>query len=157
MADYLRAALIALAMTALLTMPASGPAAAASAPGADGLSGTWRVSRICLTICASPNPVLKVVSHLAGNVFATSGSTRQVFYRIGTQVLVHGPKDSLLLTIQTAGQLMSGFGVGADGSTFKTTWQCVAAKSGVNNALGVSAALAGATLNRAVPSGRIRC
>jgi hypothetical protein len=106
------------------------PAAARQAPTApDGLSGTWRVSRTCLTICTSPQPVLKVVHHLSGRVFVTAGAVRQTLYLTGTQVLVHGPKDSLILTVRTRGQLMSGYGVGTDGSTFTSTWRCVAASS----------------------------
>src|SRR5215469_12398361 len=74
------------------------PASARQAPTApDGLSGTWRVSRTCLTICTSPQPVLKVVHRLSGPVFVTGGTVRQTLYLTGTQVLVHGPKDSLIL------------------------------------------------------------
>ena len=106
------------------------PAAARQTPTApDGLSGTWRVSRACLTICVSPKPVLKVVHHLTGQVFVTEGTVRQTLYLTGTQVLVHGPKDSLILTVRTLGQAMDGYVVGNDGSTFTTTWRCVAAPS----------------------------
>lgn len=123
--------LTALALTvglALLITSATMPAAGATAaPSSDGLSGTWQVSRTCLTICVNPKPVLKVVSHLYGAVFTTGGPTPQMLYRIGKQVLVHGPKDSLLLNVETHGVLMRGRGVGADGSTFETTWRCVAA------------------------------
>lgn len=126
---YRRLTMLALAvglslLVAAATMPANG---ATAAPASDGLSGTWQVSRTCLTICVSPKPVLKVVSHLYGAVFTTGGPTPQMLYRIGKQVLVHGPKDSLLLNVETRGVLMSGRGVGADGSTFETTWRCVAA------------------------------
>lgn len=109
----------------ILAVSATGPAAAVT-PAPDGLSGTWQVSRTCLTVCVSPKPVRKVVSHLQGDVFVTGSHPRQVLYRLGMQVLVHGLKDSLLLAIKTPGLLMSGFGVGADGSTFTTTWRCVA-------------------------------
>ncbi len=106
------------------------PAAARQAPTApDGLSGTWRVSRTCLTICASPKPALKVVHHLRGQVFVTEGTVRQTLYLTGTQVLVHGPKDSLILTVRALGQAMDGYGVGNDGSTFTTAWRCVAGPS----------------------------
>ncbi len=111
----------------LLTASAMGSASATPAPPGDGLSGTWQVSRICPNVCVSPQPVLKVVRHWEGAVFVTAGSTPQVLYQLKTQeVLVHGPKDSSVLTVRSRGQLMSGSGVGADGSTFETTWRCIA-------------------------------
>lgn len=126
-----RRTLAAFAITAslsLLTTVATGVTAAVPpATQSDGLSGTWQVSRVCLTLCTNPRPVLKVVHHVSGAVFMTGGHTPQVLYLLGTQVLVHGPKDSLVLTIRSRGRFMSGSGVGADGSTFKTTWRCVAA------------------------------
>jgi hypothetical protein len=132
------AALFTVAALWLTSAPATLPALAAQpAVSEDILSGTWRVSRTCLTHCVSPKPVLKVVHHLDGSVYVTEGSVRQLLYLSGSQVLVHGPKDSLMLTIRTRGQLMSGYGVGTDGSTFTTTWRCVAAPS--------SAALSGTT------------
>jgi hypothetical protein len=100
---------------------------AAPAPAGDGLSGTWRVSRTCLTYCVSTPPARRVVvRHQHGDVYITAAQPPQVLSRLGGKVLVHGPKDSLLLTIDSPGRLMSGVGVGADGSTFKTTWQCIA-------------------------------
>ncbi len=93
----------------------------------DGLSGTWRVTRVCLAICVTPPPALKVVRHVRGDIFMTGPPTPQVLYRMGAQVLVHGPKDSSLLAIESPGRLMSGRGVGNDGSSFTVTWRCVAA------------------------------
>lgn len=133
--------LVALAMAIILFMlavPAPGRSAAAAPAATDVLSGTWRVSRTCLTICASPKPVLKVIRHLDGDVYATGGSTPQVLYLIGRQVLVHGPKDSILLTIDAPGRLMHGLGVGADGSTFQTTWRCTAARGAAATAQGAT-------------------
>jgi hypothetical protein len=135
--------LTALALAVLLALPAisrTEPAAATPAPPGDGLSGTWQVSRICLSICLSPPGVLKLVHplHAATGVFVTSDPTSQVLYRIGTQVLVHGPKDSSVLTIRTLGRLMSGVGVGADGSTFTTTWRCIAPAAPVPTVPGVT-------------------
>jgi hypothetical protein len=109
----------------LLTVSGTRSAAGIPASPSDGLSGTWQISRLCLTICVSPKPVLKTVRHWHDAVFETVSRPPQILYRIGTQVLVHGPKDSLVLTILTRGMLMSGSGVGADGSTFDTTWRCV--------------------------------
>jgi hypothetical protein len=104
-----------------------GSASATPAPPGDGLSGTWQVSRFCLNVCVSPKSVLKVVHHWVGAVFVTAGNSPQVLYQLKTpEVLVHGPKDSSVLTIVSRGQLMRGSGVGADGSTFETTWRCIA-------------------------------
>lgn len=120
---------IALSLSLLTTLVTRASATTIPATQGDGLSGTWQVSRVCLTICVSPRPVLKVVRHQSGDVFMTTSHPSQVLYRMGMQVLVHSPKDSLLLTIKTPGVLMSGRGVGADGSTFQSTWRCVAPPS----------------------------
>jgi hypothetical protein len=126
--QYILAALAIATPLALANISGTEQAAAIAVPARDGLSGTWQVSRICLSICLSPQGVLKVVRplHARTGVFVTSDPTPQVLYRLGTQVLVHGPKDSSVLTIRTPGLLMSGSGVGADGSTFTTTWRCIA-------------------------------
>jgi len=116
----------------LLTVSGTRSAGGTPASPSDGLSGTWQVSRLCLTLCVSPKPVLKTVRHWHDTVFETSNRPPQILYRIGTQVLVHGPKDSLVLTIRERGMLMSGSGVGADGSTFGTTWRCVAPAGSVS-------------------------
>ena len=120
-------------LVALLALSTSSPPAAAAKPARaapmllpDILSGTWQVSRTCLTLCVSPPPVLKVVHHLSGDVYATANRPPQLLYLLGRQVLVHGPTDSLLLTIRIPGHLMSGAGVGATGSTFTTAWRCLA-------------------------------
>jgi len=122
---HILAALVLALPLSLLTVSGTRSAAGMPAPPSDGLSGTWQVSRICLTICVSPKPVLKTVRHWHDAVFETSNRPPQILYRIGTQVVVHGPKDSLVLTIRERGMLMSGSGIGADGSTFDTTWRCV--------------------------------
>ncbi len=150
----------ALAMTIPLSMPAvsmSGSVAVAAAAPYDGLSGTWQIRRTCLTGCVSPNPVRKVVARLGADTFVTAGRPSQVLYRVGKRVLVHGPKDSLLLDIKNPGRLMSGFGVGANGSTFETTWVCVA--SAGSAAAAVSPTLTGvtATAPARAPMGMTLC
>lgn len=127
----LSTAMATISTAAALPLASGATVAAVTVAAGDGLSGTWQVSRVCLAICVSPRPVLKVVRHWQGAVFMTTNHPPQVLYRMGMQVLVHGPKDSLLLTIRSLGRLMSGSGVGADGSTFKTTWRCVAAAGAV--------------------------
>lgn len=152
-----RSLLVALPLALLLstlTVPAAGLKAAAPI---DVLSGTWRVSRICLTICVSPKPVLKVVHHLSGDVYTTADSPPQMLYLIRRQVLVHGPNDSLLLTIETPGRLMHGVGVGADGSTFTTTWRCIAALESATPVSGTTPASSTATRPARVPIGRGAC
>lgn len=100
----------------------------------DRLSGAWRISRVCLSGCVSPPAVIKVVRPRGSGVFTASGHGTQILYQIGNQVLVHGGQDSSLLTVQTPGRLMKGVGVGADGQTFTTIWECVTAAA----ALGLS-------------------
>ncbi len=116
-------------MASLLILLSMSGIAMAAAPRAglvsDVLSGTWRVSRVCLTVCTSPPPVTKVVHHVSGNVYKTGDRVPQVLLQMGRQVLVHGAKDSLLLTLDPHGRLMTGQGVAADGSTFRTTWRCI--------------------------------
>jgi hypothetical protein len=63
---------------------------------------------------------------LGGGVFTASGTQTLVLYHLGQRVLVHGQTASTLLTIRTPGVLMQGRGVSADGSTFRSTWHCVA-------------------------------
>src|SRR5690348_11135101 len=96
---------IALGALAGATMPVT---AAAPAPLKDVLSGQWKVSRVCLTICTNPPPVVKTVHHVNGSVYATDVQPPQYLYQMGRQVLVHGPKDSLLLTLDPHGRLMTG-------------------------------------------------
>jgi hypothetical protein len=124
------AALALILVPAVLPVAARGPGVVAALlqPG-DGLSGTWRVSRVCLAGCVAPPPALRVVHHLRGDVYLTDQPTPQVLYKLGTQVLVHGVADSSVLAIQTPGQLMRGSGVAANGATFTVTWRCVAPPS----------------------------
>jgi hypothetical protein len=122
----------------------------------DVLSGTWRVSRVCLTICTSPPPVTKVIHHVAGNVYKTGGHTPQVLLQMGRQVLVHGPKDSLLLTLDPHGRLMTGEGVAADGSTFQTTWRCISSPQPAA-AQGIVLSSAGATRPAHAPAAMTAC
>jgi hypothetical protein len=116
------AVLLPLSLSVVAAAPPTAPPVAAN----DVLSGTWQVTRTCLTVCVSPPPALKVVRHVRGDVYMTEGLPPQVLYRVGDQVLVHGPADSSLLTITTPRQLMRGVGVAANGSTFRSTWRCVA-------------------------------
>ena len=114
---------------ALVTLAVSAitPAAAAPASAATSLAGTWRVSRTCVSGCTGSTTVTEVVRPYAPHVFMARGGLTLVLYQTRNQVLVHGSRSSSLLTIRIAGQLMSGAGVGADGSTFTTSWRCVAA------------------------------
>jgi hypothetical protein len=144
-------------LLSLVTTSGTVPAAAIPSVPGDGLSGTWQVSRVCLTICVSPPPVLKLVRHWHDEVFVTAGPTSQVLYRVGLQVVVHGPKDSLSLTVRARGLLMSGFGVGADGSTFQTTWRCVAAPPTAASAPGASQANASFSSPAQVPAAKTVC
>ncbi len=150
----------ALAMTIPLSMPAvslSGSVAVAAAAPHDGLSGTWQIRRTCLTGCVSPKPVRKVVARLGADTFVTAGPLPQVLYRVGKRVLVHGPTDSLMLDIKNPGRLMSGFGVGANGSTFKTTWVCVAPAGSVAVTAGPTLTGVTATAPERAPMGMTVC
>lgn len=155
-----RRILAALALTiplSLLTVSTMGSAAATPAPPGDGLSGTWQVTRFCLNVCVSPPPVLKVVRHWEGAVFVTGGSSPQVLYQLKTQVLVHGSKDSSVLTILSRGQLMRGSGVGGDGSTFETTWRCIAPAGSLAVASGAALANVAFTRPAMAPAARGFC
>lgn len=120
-----------LALTALsllaLASPVAAPASAAPVPQRDVLSGQWQVTRTCAYGCAGSTSVHKTVHRRAGNVYVATGGPTQMLYRMGRQVLVHGPKDSSLLTIAMPGKLMKGSGVAQDGSTFTVEWRCTAA------------------------------
>ena len=125
----LRGSTLTFAACALVTLSISSMAPAAAAPGpvTTSLAGTWRVSRTCLSGCAGSTMVTEVVRPYAPHVFMARGRLTLVLYQIRNQVLVHGATSSSLLAIRIPGQLMSGSGVGADGSTFTTSWRCVAA------------------------------
>jgi len=101
------------------------PVAAAPDITKGSLSGTWRVSRSCLSGCLGSSSVTEVVRPHGNNVYMATGGLSLVLYQIGTQVLVHGAKTSSLLTIRQPGLLMSGSSVGEDGSTSSSTWRCV--------------------------------
>ena len=110
-----------------LAVSAMAPAAAAPGPAITSLAGTWRVSRTCVSGCAGSTTVTEVVRPYAPHVFMARGGLTLVLYQIRNQVLVHGAASSSLLTIRIPGRLMSGSSVGSDGSTFTTSWRCVAA------------------------------
>jgi hypothetical protein len=153
---YRRRALHMLALLVPLSMSGIAMTAPPAGPASDVLSGTWRVSRVCLTICTSPPPVTKVIHHVAGNVYKTGGQTPQMLLQMGRQVLVHGPKDSLLLTLDPHGRLMTGQGVAADGSTFQTTWRCISSPQPAT-AQGVVPSSAGATRPAQAPAAMTAC
>ena len=127
-----------LALTALsllaLASPDAAPASAAPVPQRDVLSGQWQVTRTCASGCAGSTSVHKTVHRRAGNVYVATGGPTQLLYRMGMQVLVHGPKDSSLLTITMPGKLMKGSGVAQDGSTFAVEWRCTAAPKAASGA-----------------------
>lgn len=106
-------------------------AGAAVPHAADGLSGTWQITRTCLAGCHGVTHTTALVRPVATDVFTATGHTSTgvavslVLYRLKAHVLVHGVKDSSLLTIEAPGQRMRGAGVGVNGSTFTTLWQCV--------------------------------
>ena len=147
---------------ALVTLAVSAmtPAAAAPAPAATSLAGTWRVSRTCVSGCTGSTTVTtvtEVVRPYAPHVFMARGGLTLVLYQTRNQVLVHGARSSSLLTIRIAGQLMSGAGVGADGSTFTTSWRCVAAPTSTASTSG--ARTAGSTREgpQVVSGARVHC
>jgi hypothetical protein len=108
---------------------ASALSAAASPAGAAGtLSGTWQVTRTCVSGCVGTTTLTEMVQPFRGPVFTASGRATMLLYRLGTKkVLVHAAVSSSLLTIRTPGQLMRGSGVSQDGSIFSVTWHCIAA------------------------------
>jgi hypothetical protein len=140
-----------------LAVSAMAPAAAAPDPVTTSLAGTWRVSRTCVAGCAGSTTVTEVVRPYAPHVFMAHGGLTLVLYQIRNQVLVHGATSSSLLTIRLPGQLMSGSGVGADGSTFTTSWRCVAAPTSTASTSG--AGTAGHTREgpQVVPGARVHC
>ena len=143
----------------LVTLAASTTAPAAAAPGpvTTSLAGTWRVSRTCVSGCAGSTTVTEVVRPYAPHVFMAHGGLTRVLYQIGNQVLVHGAASSSLLTIRIPGRLMSGSSVGSDGSTFTTSWRCVAAPTSTASTPG--ARTAGSTREgpQVVSGARVHC
>lgn len=115
-----------------LLLVALTPARAGAAPprAVDGLSGTWQITRTCLAGCHGVTRTTALVRPMTTDVFTATGHTSAgvtvslVLYRLNTRVLVHGVKDSSLLTVEAPGQRMRGAGVGVNGSTFTTLWQC---------------------------------
>jgi hypothetical protein len=138
----LRGSTLTFAGCALVTLSISSMAPAAAAPGpvTASLAGTWRVSRTCISGCAGSTTVTEVVRSYAPHVFMAHGGLTLVLYQIGNQVLVHGAASSSLLTIRMPGRLMSGSSVGADGSTFTTSWRCVAAPTSTASTSGARTA-----------------
>jgi len=126
----------------VLTLPALGftpTVLATSSPLTvhDGLSGTWHVSRACVSGCVGTTTLTEVVRPYRGAIFMAAGSASMLLYQIGKQkVLVYAATSSSLLTIRNPGQLMRGPGVGQDGSVFRATWRCVAATEAKVSLLG---------------------
>ncbi|MBV9280106.1 MAG: hypothetical protein JOZ41_08505 [Chloroflexi bacterium] len=117
----------ALALVALTSAHAVSAATASVAAG-DDLSGTWQVTRACVSGCTGTTTFTEKVRPYRGTVFTATGGLTMVLYRIGTQkVLVHAAKSSSLLTIRTSGQLMRGPSVDQAGNALTVTWRCVAA------------------------------
>ena len=147
------------AASALVTLAVSGMAPAAAAPGpvTTSLAGTWRVSRTCVSACAGSTTVTEVVRPYAPHVFMAHGGLTLVLYQIGNRVLVHGAASSSLLTIRIPGQLMSGSSVGADGSTFTTSWRCVAAPTSTASTSGARTAGSTREAAQVVSGARVHC
>jgi hypothetical protein len=144
---------------ALVTLAVSAmtPAAAAPAPAATSLAGTWRVSRTCVSGCTGSTTVTEVVRPYAPHVFMARGGLPLVLYQVGNQVLVHGATSSSLLAIRIPGQLMSGSSVGTNGSTFTTSWRCVAAPTSTTSPAGSRTAGITQEGPRVVPGARVHC
>ena len=155
----LRGSTLTFAACALVTLSISAMAPTAAAPGpvTASLAGTWRVSRTCVSACTGSTTVTEVVRPYAPHVFMAHGGLTRVLYQIGNQVLVHGAASSSLLTIRIPGRLMSGSSVGADGSTFTTSWRCVAAPTSTVSPAG--ARTAGITREgpQVVSGARVHC
>jgi hypothetical protein len=120
------------AMLWLIALTCVGTASAGTAPAgaSDHLSGTWQVSRTCISGCTGTTKLTEVVQPFGGAVYRATGSATMLLYRIDAQkVLVHAATSSSLLTIRVPGRLMRGPGVAQDGSTFRATWRCIAAPS----------------------------
>ena len=144
-------ALVALAVSAMA------PAAAAPSPATTSLAGTWRVSRTCVAGCVGSTTVTEVVRPYAPHVFMARGGLTLVLYQIGNQVLVHGATSSSLLTIRIPGQMMNGSTVGANGSTFTTSWRCVAAPTSTASPAGSRTAGITQEGPRVAPRARVHC
>ena len=105
-------------------------AGAAPAADRDNLSGTWQVSRVCVSGCVGTTTLTEVVHPYRSAVFMATGSASMVLYRLTKlKVLVHAATSSSLLNIRISGQLMRGPGVDQSGNTFVATWRCVAASA----------------------------
>jgi hypothetical protein len=116
----------ALALSALTLVCA--PANAAPVSQSDNLSGTWQVSRTCVSGCTGTTTLTELVRPYRGAVDMATGSVPMVLYRIGKhKVLVHAATSSSLLSILVPGQLMRGPSVDQMGNTLRSTWRCIAA------------------------------
>jgi hypothetical protein len=92
----------------------------------DVLTGTWQVTKTCVSGCAGTTVATERVHRVHSHVFMATGTTTVVLYRLGSEtILVHSAVSSSLLTIQIPGQMMKGRGVTVDGGVFITTWRCV--------------------------------
>ncbi len=111
----------------ILACCAAAPVAAAPAAPHDVLSGRWVVSHVCLTLCKGSERFSEAIRHREGSVYMGTGGEAEVLYQMGSQVLVHAPDNSVVLTIRQPRQFMTGQGVTSTGATFSVTWRCVAA------------------------------
>lgn len=121
-----RTSLLAGLVLAATTFPFVTPASGALEHAGVTLAGTWQVKRTCMTGCTGSKLSVEVVRSHGGNIFLATGGAAMALYLLDKQVLVHSSAASTLLTIETPGRLMSGPGIAADGSTFISTWRCIA-------------------------------
>src|SRR2546423_14121480 len=140
-----------------LVVSTMAPAAAAPGPATTSLAGTWRVSRTCVSGCTGSTTVTEVVRSYAPHVFMARGGLSLVLYQVGNQVLVHGATSSSLLAIRIPGQLMSGSSVGTNGSTFTTSWRCVAAPTSTASPAGARPAGSTREGPQVAPRARVHC
>jgi hypothetical protein len=121
-------ALALLVVPAMMTLAFGAAAPVTAAPAAlhDVLSGRWLVSHTCLTLCKGSQHFSEVIRHRAGDVYVGTGGEAETLYQMGSQVLVHAPDNSVVLSIRQPRRFMTGQGITSSGATFSVTWRCVA-------------------------------
>lgn len=112
----------------LVVLARPGPAHTAPMGIGDGITGTWQVTRSCVSGCVGSTVKMEVVRPFPyqGNVHTATGGATLALYTIGKRkVLVHGAASSTILTIVRLGHRMRGPGIDGHGNTFVSIWRCV--------------------------------
>ncbi|PZR97594.1 MAG: hypothetical protein DLM70_19040 [Chloroflexi bacterium] len=112
----------------VILIASSVPALSFQSLGRDGISGTWRVTRVCVSGCSGRTTGTEVIAPVQyrANVHLGTGNSSLVLFTIGKRrILVHSATTSTLLNVVVPGVRMRGPSIDTRDNTFVSTWICI--------------------------------